>query len=134
MEHALRTAHRLMGLATVALFLLSGLVLVHHHVSGMPVDSGLRLLFRSRHIYLLFSGLINLAVGLGFVLPSRGRGSVTARIGSFSILAAPVLLTVAFYLEPMTSGRFGPVSGLGVLAAFLGVMAYSLGTWRRPVV
>jgi hypothetical protein len=101
------------------------------HVHLLPVDSALRMLFRSRHIYLLFSGLINVLVGLRFVLPSLGRGSRVALLGSILILTSPVLFAVAFFLEPMHSGQFGQLSGFGVFSAFFGVLLYSVGTWRR---
>jgi hypothetical protein len=132
-ERTLGTAHRWIGLATIGLFVVTGILMRRNHVHLLPVDSGLRMLFRSRHVYLLFSGLLNLAIGLRFVLPSSGRGSRLAPISSMLILLAPVLLAAGFFLEPMRSGRFGPVSGFGVFAAFLGVLGYSLATWRLPV-
>jgi hypothetical protein len=130
-ERFLGTLHRWLGLATIALFLVSGALMRSHHVHLLSADSALRMLFRSRHIYLLFSGLINVSVGLRFALPSSGRGSRIALAGSVLTLASSVLLAAAFFLEPMRSGQSGPVSGLGVFAAFLGVLLYSLGTWRR---
>jgi hypothetical protein len=130
-ERFLGTLHRWLGLATIALFLVTGALMRSHHVHLLPVDSALRMLFRSRHIYLLFSGLINVSVGLRFVLPSSGRGSRAALAGSVLTLTSPVLFAVAFFLEPMHSGRLSPVSRFGVFAAFLGVLLYSLGTWRR---
>jgi hypothetical protein len=134
MERFLGTAHRTLGLIAIALFIVTGLVMRHHHVALLPVDSGLRMLFRSRHIYLLFSGLVNLSLGMGFALPSKGRGSRIALAGSLLTLSAPVLLAAAFFLEPMSSGQAGPVSALGIFAALIGVLSYSLGTWRRPTV
>jgi hypothetical protein len=130
MERSLGSAHRLPGLGTIGLFLVTGVLMRRQHLHLLPLDSGLRMLFRSRHVYLLFSGLVNLALGVRFILPPAGRGSMVARVGSFLALASPVLLAAAFFMEPMSSGRSGPVSALGVLAAFLGVLAYSLGTWR----
>jgi hypothetical protein len=132
MQRSLGTAHRWLGLATIALFIATGFILRHHHIHLLPVDSGLRMLFRSRHVYLLFSGLVNLSLGLRFVLPASGRGSLLAPVGSVLTLASPVLLAVAFFREPMSSGQFGPLSALGVFAAFLGVLGYSVATWRRP--
>jgi hypothetical protein len=131
MERVLGTTHRLLGLAAVALFLVTGLIMRRQHLELLTVGSGLRMLFRSRHVYLLFSGLVNLAVGLRFALPSSGRGSRIALVGSILTLLSPLLLAAAFFSEPMASGRAGPVSALGVFVAFLGVGSYSLGTWRR---
>jgi hypothetical protein len=130
MERSLGSAHRLLGLGTLGLFLVTGVLMRRQHLHLLPPDSGLRMLFRSRHIYLLFSGLVNLALGLRFILPPSGRGSMLARVGSVLALASPVLLAAAFFVEPMGSGQVGPVSALGVFAAFLGVLAYSMGTWR----
>jgi hypothetical protein len=127
-ERLLGILHRWLGLGTIALFLVTGAVMRSHHVHLLPADSALRMLFRSRHIYLLFSGLINLSVGLRFVLPPSGRGSRIALAGSMFTLTSSVLLAIAFFLEPMYSGQFGRVSGFGVFAAFLGVSLYSLGT------
>jgi hypothetical protein len=82
MERFLGRAHRWVGVATIAVFLATGVVLRRHHLDLLALDSGLRLLFRSRHVYLLFSGLLNLAMGLRFGLPPAGRGSLR-RAGRF---------------------------------------------------
>jgi hypothetical protein len=132
MQRFLGTAHRTLGLIAIVLFVFTGLLMRKHHVALLPADSGLRMLFRSRHIYLLFSGLVNLSLGMRFVLPSTGRGSRIALAGSLLTLAAPVLLAAAFFLEPLASGQAGPVSALGIFSAFAGVLAYCLGTWRVP--
>jgi hypothetical protein len=131
MERVLGRAHRWVGLITVLVFLGTGVIMRRQHLELLPADSSLRLLFRSRHIYLLFSGLLNLVVGLRFVLPSVGRGRHVAPIGSALILLSPVLLLAAFFLEPMGSKNIGPVSAYGVFASFLGVLFYSIGSWRR---
>jgi hypothetical protein len=130
-QRYLGNAHRWLGLVTIGFFLVTGVLLRRHHLHLLPVDSGLRLLFRSRHVYLLFSGLVNLLLGLRLVLPTSGRGSALALIGSLLTLASPVLLAAAFFLEPMGSRQVGPVSTFGVVAAFLGVLSYALATWRR---
>ncbi len=72
-------------------------------------------------------------VGLRFLMSTSGRGSRIALIGSVLVLASPLLLAAGFFLEPTGSGQFGPASGFGVIAAFQGVLRYSLGAWRRAV-
>ena len=104
--------------------------MAHQGLDALPLDSGLRLLFRSRHIYLLFGGLVNLAIGLRFVLPPTGGARVAAIVGSTLTLLSPVLFAVAFVLEPLTSGEIGLTSALGAFTAFGGVLLYSLATWR----
>ena len=129
MDRFLGRMHRWVGIATIAVFLITGVLMRRHHLNLLALDSGMRLLFRSRHVYLLFSGLLNLAIGLRFALPPAGTGALVALIGSILILISPFLLGAAFVLEPLTSGTVGPVSTLGVIAAFSGVLGYSLGTW-----
>ena len=63
MERSIGSAHRLLGLGTIGLFLVTGVLMRRQHLHLLPPDSGLRVLFRSRHVYLLFSGLVNLALG-----------------------------------------------------------------------
>jgi hypothetical protein len=91
-------------------FLASGLYMRTLHLEQLPLDAGLRILYRSRHVYLLFSGLLNVAVGLRFAIPSTGPGSRVALAGSLLLLLSPALMVVAFVSEPIASGRLGAAS------------------------
>ena len=127
LERFLGTAHRWVGLGAFVLFLTTGLIMRHQHLYLLPLDSGLRLLFRSRHIYLLFGALLNVAVSLHYSLPpSHGRRGTTVA-GSMLVLASPFLLALAFFREPVGSGQVGPLSGLGVLLAVLGIACLVVG-------
>ena len=117
----------------VVVLLLTGLLLRRQHLEVPDLDAGLRMLFRSRHIHLLFAGLLNLAIGLRFALPVAARARRIAVAGSVLLLVSLFLLFTAFVLEPMGSGRFGPVRALGVLAACLGVISHSLAASTRRI-
>jgi hypothetical protein len=130
LDARLGALHRWLGVTTVAVFIVTGLVMLLQDVDMLPLDSGLRLLFRSRHLYLLFGGLVNLSVGLRFVLPAAGGMRAAALLGSTITLLSPALLLAAFVLEPMTSATPGLASALGCYAAFGGVLLYSFTTWR----
>ena len=58
------------------------------------------MLYRSRHIYLLGSGLVNLILGLYFRACRAQWRKATQAVGSLLVLAAPFLLLLAFIHEP----------------------------------
>lgn len=130
LDSRLGVLHRGLGVTTIVLFLATGAIMAGQNLDALAVDSGLRLLFRSRHLYLLFGGLVNLSIGLRFVLPPAGKARAAALLGSALTLLSPVLFLVAFALEPLRSGTPGLTSALGAYAAFGGVLLYSLASWR----
>jgi len=64
------------------------------------LEDGLRMMYRSRHIYLLGSGLVNLMLGLYIHVWAAGWRKRTQTAGSVLLLAAPFLLLLAFINEP----------------------------------
>lgn len=135
MQRTLRTAHLVVGAITVGAFLVTGLVMYGHNppLSSLGWDD--RLLFRSRHIYILAAGLVNLALGLRYALPEGARRRGTAIAGSVLALASTVMLFFAFFAEPMAGRGPGTLSQFGLYALFGGVMlqaAASLQFRRRP--
>jgi hypothetical protein len=84
-----------------------------------------RLMYRSRHIYILASGLVNLMLGLYLPRTPQGWRGTVRTVGSVLLLISPVLLILAFVSEPAKG--FQPemvcsVAGLYVL--FGGCMAH----------
>ena len=97
----MRRAHLVFGIAALLAFVLTGQYMdkSYNHLRGMA--DAPRMLFRSRHIYILLASLLNLA--LGTYLPERPAGwRHTVRIaGSVQIILATFLLVAAFFLEPL---------------------------------
>jgi len=154
----LRRLHLLVGLAAVVLFGLTGLYMHfrYDHLRGMT--DATRLLFRSTHIYLLFSGLLNVALGLYMAGESgRGReragdtaaGSTTAgrttagdtaaggtaagwgllrSIGSVLILVGPLLFLAGFLREPFLGALARPFSRPAIHAALAGMALHWLAS------
>jgi hypothetical protein len=107
-----KRVHLFVGMIGVIVFLGTGLymLLVLHGLQG--VSALPRMLFRSSHIYILLTSFINLA--LGFYLPDSGRPSALRFTGSILILIAPVLMTLAFFIEPGLADFERPFAGPGV--------------------
>ena len=94
------------------------------------LSDAVRMVFRSRHIYILASGLVNLMLGL-YLQPLKGRSGTVQRTGSGLLLVSPVLLISGFALETAAGAHPGGMwSQFGLYALFGGSMlhfASSLG-------
>ena len=128
MKRHLGTAHLWVGISTILFFFVTGQLMDHWGLDQMSIEGSLRQLYRSRHIYLLFGGLVNLAVSMRFVLPASGEGSRVAVVGSMLMLISPVFLASAFFIEPPRLGHSTLLTILGVFSAYLGLLFYCLGT------
>jgi hypothetical protein len=131
MQGTLRRAHLVVGAIAILAFLVTGLIMGRHDppVSAMAWDD--RLLFRSRHIYLLCGGLVSLALGVHYRLPERIARRGAAIAGSLLVLIAILFLFFAFFFEPMAGRAPGRLSALGLFALFGGVTLYTLVSLRR---
>jgi hypothetical protein len=130
MGRSARTLHRAVGIATVLVFFATGLFLRYHRPSMPAYDDATRLLFRSGHIYLLFSGLVNLALGLHLEPLRRPAAQRLAFAGSVLLVIAPVFLLAGFCLEPAGLGMTRPFSHIGIYSTFGGVIFHFLGGLR----
>lgn len=116
MTSTLRTTHLVVGAITVVAFLITGQIMSLHEPPVTGMEWADRLLFRSRHIYILCAGLVNLAIGVNFGLPDRAARRGAAIVGSLLVLASALLLFFAFFAEPMAGRLPGPISSLGLFA------------------
>jgi hypothetical protein len=122
----LRRLHLTIGLAGIVAFLATGqyMDLVHDHLSGM--DAARRMLFRSAHIYLLLSSLLNLALGLYLVDIGARVARVTQLAGSLLIAAGPLLLLLAFAREPWLSGLDRPYARPALYGTLAGALLHGI--------
>ena len=127
----MRTAHLVVGAITVGAFLVTGLVMYGHEPALSTLDWGERLLFRSRPIYILAAGLVNLSLGIRYALPEGATRRGAAIAGSLLVLLSCVLLFFAFFAEPMAGRSPGPFSMLGLYALFGGVLLNAAASLRR---
>lgn len=131
MQGALRRTHLVVGAIAVLAFLVTGQLMGRHDPPVSAMEWSERLLFRSRHIYLLCGGLVSLALGVHYRLPERIARRGAAIAGSLLVLLATLLLFFAFFFEPMGGRLPGRVSALGLFALFGGVVLYAAVSLRR---
>jgi len=113
--------HLVVGLASLVFFTGTGLYLRFREPAMASTDLGPRMLLRAGHIYLLFSGLLNVVAGFS----SDGRN--VSRVGSVLLLSSPVVLAVGFCVEAARSALQRPLTMLGVFAATTGVLLQFIG-------
>src|SRR5919202_7100465 len=100
----MKRLHLYVGAAALAAFLLTGQYMDYLDVRSGALGETARAMFRSRHIYLLMAGLVNLGVGSYFVTRGRGWRRGLQLTGSALVLVAPVLMLAAFFTEPGAPG------------------------------
>lgn len=121
----LRRIHLVIGIVDIVAFLLSGQLLGHHYPSMEQLPGELRMMYVSRHIYLLAGALVNVILGLYLQLqPSTWRRALQI-VGSLLVLISVISLVLAFLVEPPLGlpGR-GWRSYIGLIALFVGVMMH----------
>jgi hypothetical protein len=69
----MRRLHLRVGVFAVVAFLITGQFIRHHIPPMVALSDSVRLMFRSRHIYILAAGLVNLILGV-YIFAAAGRG------------------------------------------------------------
>src|SRR5690349_13059427 len=121
---SLRKLHLIVGVITVVIFLITGQIMSHHQPAMKTLADSQRLMFRSRHLYVLASGLVNLMLGL-YLQTWSGWRAVAQKIESALLTGSPILLILAFRHEPGTTLQSHLWrSTLGQFALFGGCMVH----------
>lgn len=102
------------------------------HLREMPDVP--RLMYRSAHIYLLFAGLLNVALGLYLQAQDSPRGRWAQLIGSVMLMASPVFFGWSFWVESQQPSIERHLLRLGIYLSFGGVILHALAGlrfWKR---
>lgn len=124
-------AHWLIGVLGLVGFLGSGLQMHYGYGHLQGADRATHLSFRSIHIYLLFSSLLNLGVAAGVGRSERPWAALVAACGSVLVLAGPILLGIAFLTEPMVQSLDRSFTRLGVVVCTVGTLLLSVARSSR---
>ena len=114
--------HRLAGLGFVLIFVATGVWLRFRGQAVIDQDEAIRFSLRANHVYILFAGLVNIAVGLNPTVPAVSWRRRVQLVGSALLLLAPLVLLAAFILEGPQAQAFRPITEAGVILMFLAVM------------
>lgn len=128
----LRITHLVFGLVLFGVFLVTG----HYMRADFPdkeaINQELRLLMRSRHIYILFSSLLHVLAGLYLFRPGSAWRQWVQGVGSVVLFASSILLLSAFIFETYYSQHFGEMSRNGIYATGLALALHLIANIRLP--
>ena len=120
--------HLIFGLLMLVAFLLTGQYMDRflEHLRGMA--DGPRMLYRSRHIYILFSALLHLGIGTYFAYRRDILRKTLQLLASLLITIASVLFIMAFFKEPQLTNLYVPLSSQGIYITVAGVLLHLLSS------
>ena len=127
----MKKAHVIFGILTVVAFLLTGQYMdkFYNHLHGMA--DGPRLLYRTRHIFILLAGLLNLGIGAYFTYRTERWGRTMQLLGSLLIFTGSLLFLIAFFYEPNLGTLRTPLSHWGTYTLATGAVLHVLSGIRE---
>lgn len=123
-------AHLIFGIILFVVFLVTGKFMRVDFPDKDIIPQDLRLLMRSRHIYILFSSLIHILLGLYLQTHEKLWRKSLQIFGSFLLFSASLLLIWAFIFETYTTKHFSEISRYGLYATLAGTIFHLLSQNR----
>jgi hypothetical protein len=123
---SLKRVHLLWGIVGIGAFLLTGQYMDRSldHLVGMA--DGPRALYRSGHIYILFSALLNLSLGLYMTKAKATIDRTLQTIGSGLVLGSLVLFLYSFAVETPLGQVERPMAREAIMWSLGGVLAHGI--------
>ena len=125
----LKQLHLVFGIVYLVVFWLSGAFLKFIIWDVVADDDLLRVLYRSSHVYILMSALINIAISVYLSSSTTPKEQVLQGLGSMLILISPLLLSYAFFLVPKLSVDVNGVIFIAVVSLTIGVILHLVSTY-----
>jgi hypothetical protein len=126
----MKRLHLWVGAVVLLAFLLSGQYMDYLEVRTNALGETARVMFRSRHIYLLLAGLVNLGLGAYFSYRGRGWRRSLQLLGSALVVVAPLLMAAAFFAEPVGPGLKRHFTLPAVVILSVGTLLHALSGVR----
>ncbi len=127
----MKRLHLVVGVLTLIVFILTGQYLSRVYPGMSGIDDGLRMMLRSRHLYIMLAGAVNAVLGLYLIRQAPGWRTIVQHSGSVLLLVAPVLLTVAFFIEAPRGHLDAPLAPFGLYAIFGGTVLHLISGARK---
>jgi hypothetical protein len=123
-------AHLIFGIVLFVVFLITGRFMRMDFPDKDIIPQELRLLMRSRHIYILLSSLIHILLGLYLQMHENVWRKYLQIFGSVLLFSASALLVWAFIFETYAAKHFSDVSRYGLYASLAGTIFHLLSRDR----
>ena len=124
-------AHLIFGLIVFVVFLVTGKFMRVDFPDKETIPQDLRMLMRSRHIYILLAGLLHVLLGIYLrIQPQAWRKSLQI-FGSTLLFAGTATLVWAFVYETYRAKTFSEASRAGLYLTLAGTIFHLFGGFRR---
>jgi len=124
--------HLIFGVLLFAVFTISGRYMRADFPDKTEIDQTLRILMRSRHIYILLSSLIHMSLGVYLQLRPQLIRKVIQIIGSTVLVISSLMLCWAFVLETYYLQGYSSYSRNGLYLTLAGVILHIIGGLNVP--
>jgi hypothetical protein len=116
--------HFIFGISMFAAFLLTGQYMdkFHNHLEGAEI--GVRMLYRTRHIFILLASLMHLALGLYCHARAGQWQRWLQRTGSAALVGGSLLMIVGFFSEAKARDLTTPFSHWAMYLSLLGIVLH----------
>lgn len=119
--------HLIFGLALFVIFTITGSYMRVDFPDKDVISQELRLLMRSRHIYILFNSIVHIVLGIYLQIRTRRWQRCMQYGGSVVLTAASVLLVLAWRTETYQLQHFSDLSREGIYLSLAGVALHPIG-------
>jgi len=130
-RQSMKRLHLVFGLLLFVAFTVTGRYMRTDFPDKDLISPELRVLMRSRHVYILFSALIHLALGLYLQMSTEMWRRIVQYFGSGILVASSVLLIWAFTVESYQTQHFTDISRWGIYLSLSGVGLHVMSSLAR---
>jgi hypothetical protein len=123
----MRYVHLIFGILMFAVFTITGRYMRADFPEKDAIPPEFRILMRSRHIYILFSALIHIGLGLYMQLRPLIVQKILQISGSAVLVYSSVTLVWAFAVETYQLQHFSNLSRSGIYASLAGIGLHLIG-------
>jgi hypothetical protein len=127
---AIKSSHLLVGIFGIVVFVLTGQYMSIFLRGMSELPDGPRLLYRTSHLYLMWSSLVNLLVGIYFVAATARNARIMQLIASALLFAGPPLIIAGFFLESPANNLSRPFCDAANYLAIAGTLLHVVSSRR----
>jgi len=124
----MRRVHLIFGILLFVAFVVTGRYMRVDFPDKDLISPELRILMRSRHIYILFSALIHISLGSYFQMRQQLWRKILQYSGSVVLFMSGGLLLWAFIVESYQLQQFSDISRWGIYTSLAGVGLHLIGS------
>jgi len=116
--------HRILGVAMAFVFVGTG-AYMHFALDRLAdMEDAQRMLFRSIHIYILLSSLVNFMLGIHYWVYPKKSLRALQNVGSTLVALSPLLFVLGFFNEPWLDEWQRPFSRSAIYAIAFGCLLH----------